>query len=198
GTTVTITGGGWVPGESVTLSLVEYPLHDVHSLAPVTADASGNITSTEFVPDQDDLGIRFCLTATGSVSQAQTSFTDGSTTITGIVKSSETGNPAISGATVTCDPTNGCNGTITATTDASGTYSIAASYGGSSSSITLTASLPGSSPQPPPFSASAAARSPAKTLRWQSDRLSRLIRRAVRLTRPTCPRSTSRRSSARP
>ncbi|PYR17523.1 MAG: hypothetical protein DMF94_23420 [Acidobacteria bacterium] len=143
GTTVTITGGGWVPGESVTLSLVEYPLHDVHSLAPVTADASGNITSTEFVPDQDDLGIRFFLTATGSVSQAQTSFTDGSTTITGIVKSSEAGNPAISGATVTCDPTNGCNGTITATTDASGTYSIAASYGGSSSSITLTASAPG-------------------------------------------------------
>src|SRR5207247_1682610 len=142
GTTVTITGSGWVPLETVSLTLDEAPLLDVHALQPVTADASGNIISTEFVPDTVDLGVRFYLTAAGSDSQAQTSFTDGSTTITGIVKSSETGNPGISGATVTCDPTNGCNGTFTATTDASGNYSIAASYGGSSASITLTASAP--------------------------------------------------------
>jgi hypothetical protein len=78
GTTVTITGGGWVPGETVTLTLLESPLYDTHTLKPVKADASGNIRSTEFKPDADDLGIKFYLTATGSASQAQTSFTDGS------------------------------------------------------------------------------------------------------------------------
>src|SRR5881392_2779312 len=77
GTTVTITGSGWVPGETVTLTLEEVPLLDVHALQPVTADASGNIISTEFVPDGTDLGVRFYLTAAGSDSQAQTSFKDG-------------------------------------------------------------------------------------------------------------------------
>src|SRR6266516_4523829 len=76
GQTVTITGSGWVPGETVTLTLAEVPFHDVHTLAPVTADASGNISSTEFVPDPDDVGTRFYLTASGRQSQAQTSFTD--------------------------------------------------------------------------------------------------------------------------
>src|SRR5436189_2542012 len=76
GQTVTMTGSGWVPGETVTLTLAEVPFHDVHPLAPVTADASGNIVSTEFVPDPDDVGTRFYLTASGSQSQAQTSFTD--------------------------------------------------------------------------------------------------------------------------
>src|SRR5436190_1866712 len=76
GQTVSITGSGWVPGETVTLTLAEVPFHDVHPLAPVTADASGNIVSTEFVPDPDDVGTRFYLTASGRQSQAQTSFTD--------------------------------------------------------------------------------------------------------------------------
>src|SRR5439155_3168017 len=76
GTTVTITGSGWVPGESVALTMVEQPLRDVHTLQPVTADASGNIFSTEFVPDENDVNIRFYLTAVGGQSQAQTSFTD--------------------------------------------------------------------------------------------------------------------------
>jgi autotransporter-associated beta strand protein len=76
GSTVTITGGGWVPGESVALTLVESPLLDTHALEPVVADASGHIVSTQFVPDEGDVGVRFFLTATGSQSQAQTSFTD--------------------------------------------------------------------------------------------------------------------------
>ena len=79
GTTVTITGGGWQPGETVTLTLVESPLFDTHMLAPVVADSAGNITSTEFAPDLNDIGIRFFLTASGSQSQAQTSFTDSET-----------------------------------------------------------------------------------------------------------------------
>ncbi len=76
GTTVTISGAGWVPGETVTLTMVESPLLDSHPLQPVVADGSGHIVSTEFVPDANDVGVRFFLTATGTQSQAQTSFTD--------------------------------------------------------------------------------------------------------------------------
>jgi len=75
GTTVEISGGGWVPGESVKLMLVESPVHGTHTLLPVTADAAGNIVSTQFVPNVEDVGIRFVLTARGSRSQAQTTFT---------------------------------------------------------------------------------------------------------------------------
>jgi hypothetical protein len=77
GTTVAITGSGWQPYESVALVLVEEPLLDTHPLVSVTADANGNIISTEFSPDQHDLNIRFMLTAFGTVSEAQTTFTDG-------------------------------------------------------------------------------------------------------------------------
>ena len=76
GTTVTITGSGWEPGESVALTLVEAPLLDTHPLLNVTADENGDIITTEFVPDEHDIGIRFYLTAYGSVSQARTTFTD--------------------------------------------------------------------------------------------------------------------------
>ncbi|MGE0451320.1 MAG: choice-of-anchor D domain-containing protein, partial [Vicinamibacterales bacterium] len=76
GMTVTIGGGGWVPGESVSLTLVESQTGDVHTLQPVIADGGGHILSTEFVPDEGDIGIRFFLTAVGGESQAQTSFTD--------------------------------------------------------------------------------------------------------------------------
>jgi len=76
GMTVTINGAGWVPGETVSLTLVENTTGDIHELEPVTADGSGRIVSTEFAPDEGDIGIRFFLTATGSQSQAQTSFTD--------------------------------------------------------------------------------------------------------------------------
>src|SRR5205823_664064 len=99
GTTVTMTGGGWVPGETVALTLVEEPLHDVHKLNPVTADASGNVISTEFVPDLDDVGIRFYVTASGGESQAQTSFTDANTPQTSAV--AVTPNSASSAPTVT-------------------------------------------------------------------------------------------------
>ena len=94
GQTVTITGSGWVPGESVSLTLVESPLLDVHTLTPVIADGAGNIISTEFIPDINDLDIRFYLTAVGRQSQAQTSFTDAS--FTASVSGNWT-NPATSG-----------------------------------------------------------------------------------------------------
>src|SRR5207249_5156112 len=76
GTTAIITGSGWQPGETVTLTLVEVPYLDTHGPFTAVADASGNIYNNQFVPDANDAGIRFYLTASGSVSQAQTTFTD--------------------------------------------------------------------------------------------------------------------------
>jgi len=76
GEVVTITGSGWQPGETVTLQLVESPLIDTHGPYTTVADASGNISDSSFVTDIHDLNIRFYLTAVGSVSQAQTKFTD--------------------------------------------------------------------------------------------------------------------------
>src|SRR6266404_5879714 len=76
GSIVTITGSGWKPGETVTLTLVESPLFDTHPVLTAVADAQGNIFNNQFSPDLHDVGIRFYLTATGSQSQAQTTFTD--------------------------------------------------------------------------------------------------------------------------
>jgi hypothetical protein len=76
GQTVTITGSGWQPGETVTLSLVEVPLIDTHGPFTTVADANGNILDTQFAVNAADRGVRFYLNATGSVSQAQTTFTD--------------------------------------------------------------------------------------------------------------------------
>jgi hypothetical protein len=81
---VTITGTGWQPGETVTLSFVESPLIDTHPDLYATADANGNIFNNQFSPDQHDLNISFTLTATGQTSGlvAQTTFTDSNNNIT--------------------------------------------------------------------------------------------------------------------
>jgi hypothetical protein len=79
GQTVTITGQGWEPGETVTLLLHEAPhplWHDDRTLTAV-ADSSGRIVSAEFAPEAHHVGVRFYLTATGTASQAQVTFTDG-------------------------------------------------------------------------------------------------------------------------
>src|SRR5438094_213288 len=77
-TTVNFTGSGWKPGETVQLSLVEVP--DLDSDSPIsltaTADANGNISNSSFSTDMNDVAIRFTLTAVGSASQAQMTFTD--------------------------------------------------------------------------------------------------------------------------
>jgi hypothetical protein len=107
GTPVIITGSGWVPGETVTLSLLEYPNFDTHTLDPVTADANGNIYSDQFTPDANDLNIKFFLTANGSKSMAQNAFSDAISTSTAIASS--------------INPSNvGQNVTFTATVTASG------------------------------------------------------------------------------
>jgi hypothetical protein len=76
GETVSISGSGWQPGETVTLSFVESPLLDTHGPFTATADSSGNIANIDLVPDAHDVNVLFYLTATGSVSQAQTTFAD--------------------------------------------------------------------------------------------------------------------------
>ena len=59
GTIVTITGSGWQPGETVTLSLVESPLVDTHPDLTAVADANGNIFNNQFSPDDHDADITF-------------------------------------------------------------------------------------------------------------------------------------------
>ncbi|HET8966247.1 MAG TPA: hypothetical protein VFN20_08530, partial [Candidatus Acidoferrum sp.] len=78
GSVVTITGTGWQPGETVTLTLVESPLFDTHPVMTAVADGQGRLTNTEFSPDEHDVGIRFFLTAVGNQSgtQANNTFTD--------------------------------------------------------------------------------------------------------------------------
>src|SRR5437870_4535143 len=76
GSIVSITGTGWQPGETVTLTLVESPLIDTHPTMTAVADAFGNISNNQFSPDVHDVDVRFYLTATGSQSQAQNTFTD--------------------------------------------------------------------------------------------------------------------------
>jgi hypothetical protein len=54
GETVTITGSGWEPGETVALLLQEVPkTHDDRTLQ-ATADAAGNILNSDFQPEEHD------------------------------------------------------------------------------------------------------------------------------------------------
>jgi hypothetical protein len=79
GSVVTITGTGWQPGETVTLTLVESPYYDTHPVMTAVADGQGHITNSGFSPDEHDIGVRFYLTAAGQSSgySAQNMFTDG-------------------------------------------------------------------------------------------------------------------------
>jgi hypothetical protein len=75
---VTITGGGWQAGETVTLSFREFPNIDTPGPYTAVADQNGNIVDTEFAPDSNDLNVKFYLTAVGQSSgiQAQYAFSD--------------------------------------------------------------------------------------------------------------------------
>ncbi len=77
GETVIISGSGWQPGETVTMVLHE--LADFHGdrILTAVADGIGNIFDNEYSPEEHDIGVRYYLTASGSISQAQTTFTDG-------------------------------------------------------------------------------------------------------------------------
>ena len=84
GQTVTITGSGWQPNETITLSFRERPSIDTPGPFTVTADANGNFVDSEFAPDANDVNVRFYLTAVGASSglQAQHTFTDKVATVT--------------------------------------------------------------------------------------------------------------------
>jgi hypothetical protein len=125
GTIVTITGSGWQPGETVTLSFVESPLIDTHPDLTAVADASGNIFNNQFSPDSHDIDITFTLTAAGGASglQAQTTFTDAAPTLTitisgtgSVTATRSSGSEQISSCTGSCTFSN--SGTPQATCSA--------------------------------------------------------------------------------
>src|SRR5947208_3306532 len=91
-----ITGGGWAPGEAVTLVFVEVRTRHPHQFLKLTADASGNLYYDQWAPERHDVGVRFYVTAAGSLSgsQAQMTFTDGDITWNGNVSTdwSDAGN----------------------------------------------------------------------------------------------------------
>jgi len=78
GEKVYISGSGWQPNEEIALTLREVPSEHSARAFMVTADGSGRLDNV-FLFDVEDhhLGVRFYLTARGAVSQAQTTFTDG-------------------------------------------------------------------------------------------------------------------------
>src|SRR5215831_7952811 len=100
GSTVTVTGSGWLPGETVVLTFVENPNNDGPHVLSTVADSSGNINSTDFVVSPQDSGITFRLTATGSSSglSATATFTDGQCgSGTGVVTVAGTGGSCVFG-----------------------------------------------------------------------------------------------------
>jgi hypothetical protein len=103
GEVVTITGSGWQPGETVTLTMVESPLFDTHPPMTAVADGNGNIVNTQFSPDEHDMGIRFYVTAVGSQAQAQNTFTD-AVTFTNITVGAQNPSAIHSGNSATYNP----------------------------------------------------------------------------------------------
>ena len=93
---VTISGRGWVPGETVSLRLHEEPPTHADRVLTATADASGGFVDTSFSPEQHDAGVAFTLTATGSVSTAQTTFGDSAVAFDSSSSGMSTGNVATS------------------------------------------------------------------------------------------------------
>jgi len=100
--TVTITGSGWQPGETVRLRVSEDADTHYDWILEATADESGNIINRDFYPRNDDvykhIGMRFYLTAVGIGSQALTTFTDAMQTRTTL---SVSANPSTAGQSVT-------------------------------------------------------------------------------------------------
>lgn len=77
GSTATITGGGFEPGETVQMTLVESPYVDNDGPVTATADSNGNLSATLAI-DSQDAGVTFYMSAVGQTSGrvAQTTFAD--------------------------------------------------------------------------------------------------------------------------
>src|SRR5215831_5455751 len=91
GSTAIITGSGFQPGETVTLRVIHVGDDGDNATSPdhqpwtVTADSLGNISSSWYVPsDQDELGATLLLTADGQTSllHAEETFTDAAVNVT--------------------------------------------------------------------------------------------------------------------
>src|SRR5262249_32380307 len=78
GETATLSGQGWKPGETVTLTVASFPLdeHRTEFTATAEADGNGQVRFAGFSIDRSHAGVRFLAHATGSEPSAQTSFTD--------------------------------------------------------------------------------------------------------------------------
>ena len=78
GDTVTVTGAGWTPAETVRLLIHEDSTGHPDRTLSAVADDAGHILNHEFAIDSSHIGVRFWLTATGLTSgkTAQTTFTD--------------------------------------------------------------------------------------------------------------------------
>jgi large repetitive protein len=79
GTPVKISGGGWIPGEQVLVTLTAFPVdqHHMEFTGAAVADGAGNISIPGFAVDKSHLGMKFLISAVGSQSKAQATFTDG-------------------------------------------------------------------------------------------------------------------------
>src|SRR3954471_23234465 len=73
-----VSGSGWQPAETVTLTFHENLATPFHPDEVVTAvaDGDGNISGVQYLLEEHDLGLRYYLTAVGAASQARTTFTD--------------------------------------------------------------------------------------------------------------------------
>jgi hypothetical protein len=135
GHTVTFTGEGWVPGETVTIVLHRDPFVHGDDRLTSTADAAGRIINTEFAPARYDLGVKFRVTATGGTSgrRAQTTFTDAAVTWNGSVSTDwNTGGNWSSGT----PPGIGDDVTIPANV-ASGRYPVVSTASANAKTLTL-------------------------------------------------------------
>ncbi|HMI31527.1 MAG TPA: HYR domain-containing protein, partial [Candidatus Limnocylindrales bacterium] len=77
GETAIVTGSGWTPGETVSLTFDESPAQHPPVVQSAVADASGDIRN-EYLLDDTDLGVTYTLTAVGETSglTAVATFTD--------------------------------------------------------------------------------------------------------------------------
>jgi hypothetical protein len=78
GDTVVIFGSGWLPGETVTLTISEDGGHCGDHVLSAVADENGDLYNDDFVIQDGHIGMTFTLTAFGETSglTAETSFTD--------------------------------------------------------------------------------------------------------------------------
>jgi hypothetical protein len=150
GETVTITGSGWLAGETVQLTL-QRDNGAANTVLTAVADADGNFTNSEYVCQDTDADVSFILTAVGQTSGyvAETTFTDAAN-VGSISVGTQSPNPVCSGSSATYTVTVNRNGTgggpFTTTLSiaslpagASGSFSPnPVSFGGSDNSKTAT------------------------------------------------------------